>query len=205
MTAPRELYLFRHGQTDWNAEGRLQGHADVPLNAEGRAQARALAALLAPHGLEAVLSSDLSRAWETGLAVAEALGIPIQADPGLREVHTGRAQGLLAAEIETAYGRAFMDQWFGGMPSDADLTFPDGESWAAVQARAVAAIRRFCAATPHRRIGISTHGGVVRQVMALAMPPGSPPVMVPNTVVFRLTLHADGRLETTGQALAPAA
>ena len=85
----RILFLFRHGETDWNREGRLQGHTDTPLNATGLAQAEALSERLRPHRLDAVLSSDLARAWTTGQIVAEALGVPLISEPGLREV--GRA------------------------------------------------------------------------------------------------------------------
>ena len=60
------LFLFRHGETDWNREGRLQGHTDTPLNLTGLAQAQALVERLRPHRLDAVMSSDLARAWTTG-------------------------------------------------------------------------------------------------------------------------------------------
>ena len=65
------LFLFRHGETDWNRAGRLQGHTDTPLNATGLAQAAALVERLRPHYLDAVVSSDLQRAWTTGRIVAE--------------------------------------------------------------------------------------------------------------------------------------
>ncbi|HEX4185846.1 MAG TPA: histidine phosphatase family protein, partial [Stellaceae bacterium] len=65
------LFLFRHGETDWNRAGRLQGHTDTLLNATGLAQAQALAERLRPHRLDAVMSSDLVRAWTTGRIVAE--------------------------------------------------------------------------------------------------------------------------------------
>ena len=93
----RILFLFRHGETDWNREGRLQGHTDTPLNATGLAQAEALAETLRPHRLDAVVSSDLMRAWTTARIVAGALGLPLLADPGLRETNVGAAEGLLEA------------------------------------------------------------------------------------------------------------
>src|SRR6516225_1193459 len=65
------LFLFRHGETDWNRKGRLQGHTDTPLNATGLVQAEALTERLRPHRLDAVVSSDLARAWTTGRIVAE--------------------------------------------------------------------------------------------------------------------------------------
>jgi broad specificity phosphatase PhoE len=87
------LLLVRHGETDWNAEGRLQGHTDMPLNDLGRRQARALADELAGDGIEAVYSSDLARASETAEIVAERLGLPVGLDPDLREKDWGTWEG----------------------------------------------------------------------------------------------------------------
>ena len=65
------LFVFRHGETDWNRDGRLQGHTDTLLNATGLAQAQALAERLRAHRLDAVVSSDLARAWTTAQILAE--------------------------------------------------------------------------------------------------------------------------------------
>lgn len=75
MLEPTRLVAIRHGQTDWNASGRLQGRLDVPLNALGRAQAARLAHALRDQGLQLVVASDLGRAWQTGRALAEPLEI----------------------------------------------------------------------------------------------------------------------------------
>ncbi|MBA3819166.1 MAG: histidine phosphatase family protein, partial [Deltaproteobacteria bacterium] len=71
----RRILLARHGETAWNALGRLQGHTDIELNDAGREQARALAALVANHRISAVWSSDLARARETAAIVATTLGL----------------------------------------------------------------------------------------------------------------------------------
>jgi len=92
MEKPRDeriLFLFRHGETDWNREGRLQGHTDTPLNANGLAQAEALADSLLPHRLDAVVSSDLTRARTTAQIVADVLRVPLFIEPGLRETDVG--------------------------------------------------------------------------------------------------------------------
>ena len=90
MTA-KLLYLARHGETDWNAVGRWQGHTDVPLNATGEAQARALAEVLRGAGLSMVISSDLARAQETARIVAGLLDVPLAyVDVDLRERSFGR-------------------------------------------------------------------------------------------------------------------
>jgi broad specificity phosphatase PhoE len=93
------LLLVRHGTTVWNAEGRLQGHTDVPLSAEGVEQARLIAERLRDEKVEAVWTSDLSRARSTAEAIAEVHGLPVHATPALRETMLGVWEGLTEAEI----------------------------------------------------------------------------------------------------------
>jgi broad specificity phosphatase PhoE len=178
----RILFLFRHGETDWNREGRLQGRTDTPLNATGRAQARILAEKLLPHRLDAVVSSDLSRALTTAQIVADAAGVPLFTEPGLREVDVGAAEGLLWAEAKMRFGEGLTERWY----SDGDVAFPGGETGIATRMRGLAGLRRFTATHSYRRIGVSTHGAMVRQLMRHALPPGSPPVQARNTVLFVL-------------------
>lgn len=187
----RILFLFRHGETDWNREGRLQGHTDVPLNATGFAQAQALTHKLRPHLLDAVVSSDLARARTTGQIVADALSVPLLIDPGLRETDVGAAEGLLWADARARFGAELAERWY----SDDDAAFPGGETGFATRTRALAALHRFTAAQPYRRIGVSTHGAMLRQLMKHALPPGSPPVKTRNTVLYILGYEpAEGRL-----------
>ncbi|MGH7046657.1 MAG: histidine phosphatase family protein [Stellaceae bacterium] len=178
----RILFLFRHGETDWNREGRLQGHTDVPLNPTGLAQAEELARRLRPHRLDAVLSSDLSRALTTARIVAEALGLPLATDPGLRETSVGAAEGLIWADARARFGAELTERWY----SDGNVAFPGGETGAATLARGLAALRRYATAQPHLRIGVSTHGAMARQLLRHALPPGSPPARAPNTALFIL-------------------
>lgn len=165
----RILFLFRHGETDWNREGRLQGHIDTPLNATGLAQAHTLAESLRPHRLDAVLSSDLSRALTTAQIVAKAIGLPLFIEAGLRETNVGAAEGLLWAEAKTRFGEGLTERWY----SDGDVAFPGGETGTATRTRGLAALRRFTAAHPYRRIGVSTHRAMVRQLMKHALPAGT--------------------------------
>ena len=178
----RLLFLFRHGETDWNREGRLQGHTDTPLNASGLAQAEALSEKLRPHRLDAVVSSDLSRALTTARIVADALGVPLLADPGLRETAVGAAEGLLWADAKIRFGEGLTERWF----TDGDVAFPGGETGIATRTRGLAALRRLAAAQPYRRIGVSTHGAMLRQLMKHALPPGSPPAPTRNTALYIL-------------------
>ena len=92
------LLLVRHGETDWNAEGRLQGHTDRPLTDYGRRQAQQLAEELEREEIDAIYSSDLARARETAQIVGERLALPVELDPELREKDWGTWEGLTAVE-----------------------------------------------------------------------------------------------------------
>ena len=165
------LFLFRHGETDWNHQRRLQGQTDIPLNETGRTQAADLARRLAPYGLEAIVSSDLARALETGRIVAEALAIPLHAEPDLREASLGDAEGMLIDEAKARFGAGLVE----GRVADDRLQMPNGEPGLAVRSRALAAVARFVRAHGCRRLGISTHSGVLRQFLKHALPQGPIP------------------------------
>ena len=180
------LFLFRHGETDWNRQGRLQGHTDTLLNATGLVQAEALTERLRPHRLDAVVSSDLARAWSTGRIVAEGLGVPLISEPGLREANIGEAEGLYWPEVKSRFGETLTERWF----TDDDAAFPGGETGLETRSRGLAALRRFVTEQPYRRVGVSTHGAMVRQLMKHALPPGSPPARTRNTVLYILQYQA---------------
>jgi broad specificity phosphatase PhoE len=182
------LFLFRHGETDWNRAGRLQGHTDTALNATGLAQAAALVERLRPRDLDAVVSSDLARAWTTGRIVAEGLGIPLISEPGLREAQIGEAEGLFWPEVKARFGETLTERWF----TDDDAAFPGGETGLATRTRGLAALRRFAGGQSYRRIGVSTHGAMVRQLMKHALPPGSPLARTRNTVLYMLRYEPAG-------------
>jgi broad specificity phosphatase PhoE len=141
------ILLARHGETDWNREGRWQGWADPPLNDTGRAQARALAEQLRGTPFDAVYTSDLGRAHETAEIVAAPHGVPVVADPGLREIDVGSWSGLTRAEI---------DERFPG----ADR--PDGESREQHLDRVLHAVERIARGHPEGRILLVSHGGTIR-------------------------------------------
>ncbi len=98
-----ELWLVRHGQTDWNLQGRYQGHSDIPLNATGLTQALEMAALIEGARIQAIYSSDLLRAHTTAQAVADKWRLPIHSEPRLREVNLGAWEGLQLSEIQARY------------------------------------------------------------------------------------------------------
>jgi len=152
-----QLFLVRHGETDWNVEGRWQGQADVPLNERGREQAAQIAAALSGHGLSAIYTSDLQRALETAKPLALAAGLQIQIDPRLREIDQGEWQGLLVDEIQRRYAdhfrRRLEDPW--------DVAPPGGETVRQVHTRVLAAIQDILHCHPDDRVAVVSHGFVI--------------------------------------------
>ncbi len=89
---------------------------------------------------------------------------------------------MIWADAKARFGEELTERWY----SDNDVAFPGGETGLATLTRGLAALRRFAVAHPYRRIGVSTHGAMVRQLVKHALPPGSPPVRAPNTALFVL-------------------
>ena len=158
-----EILLIRHGETDWNAEKRMQGHLDIALNAAGLAQAAALGRALRNEPLDAIFSSDLQRALQTAQALAAGRDLTIGIDAGLRERCFGVFEGLLYADMATAHPDAYR-AWKAREP---DARFPPGvnaaETLREFSARVLATINRLAAAHAgiHKKIALVTHGGVL--------------------------------------------
>ena len=123
-TLPMLLYCIRHGESCYNAEGRIQGQSDVPLSELGLRQSEAVAAALAEEAIEAVHASPLQRAMQTAEPVAQKLGLQIQTDPKLMEVHAGAFQDKLRVDLEEQYPEE-MARWRSGDP---DFPLPGGET-----------------------------------------------------------------------------
>ncbi len=157
-----EILLARHGQTDWNAERRWQGHADPPLNALGRDQAHDLARRLADEHFDAVYSSDLRRASETAAIVSRELGIPHHNVRGLREIDVGSWSGLTTEEIQRADAKA-LDRM-----RELGYGWDGGETPVEMTTRVVEALGRIAADHPDGRVLVVAHGGVVRALGAVA-------------------------------------
>jgi probable phosphoglycerate mutase len=156
------ILLARHGETDWNSERRWQGHADRPLNDVGREQARELAETLAGRAIDVVYSSDLVRAHETALIVADRLGLHVDVDAGLREVDVGDWAGRLLTEIEQDDPQGFQ-RWRQGRKA-----WNGGESYEEMGERVVAAVLRLAARHPGQTALVVSHGGSIRACRATA-------------------------------------
>jgi broad specificity phosphatase PhoE len=149
-----ELLLVRHGETDWNRDGRYQGHADPPLNEAGRAQAHELARRLAHVEFDALYTSDLRRAAETAEIIVAGRNLPLTTDPGLREIDVGSWSGLTRAEIEERF------------PGTSEH---DGESREAHLERMLRTVTRIADAHPGERVLIVSHGGSLRTLRRHAL------------------------------------
>jgi probable phosphoglycerate mutase len=156
------ILLARHGETDWNREGRFQGWADPPLNATGRAQAVDLSVQLMAEELAAVYSSPLRRAYETAAVVAASRGLePVTVD-ALREVDVGSWSGLSRAEIEQRFPEQYA-RWL-----DYGQGWEDGETYEQMVDRVVEALQELAEARDGERILAVTHGGPMRAASAFA-------------------------------------
>ena len=145
------FWFLRHGETDWNAQGISQGNVDIPLNEVGLAQARAAAPLLRNRGIDSIVASPLSRARVTAEIVAQVLALPVHLDPGLREVQFGVQEGQK------------MSGWFADWV--AGTRTPEGaETFAALRARAVAAVNRALTLPPV--VLVVAHGAMFRALRA---------------------------------------
>jgi len=159
--APERILLIRHGETDWNATGRLQGFAPTDLNATGRAQAEALAEYLADWPIDSLHSSDLPRSLQTALPLARTLRLEPQLDPRWREINVGIFQGLTFAEIEARYPQEFSlrkaDIW--------GYVNREGESRRDMQRRAYAAWLDVSTRTNGRQAAVVSHGGTIKALL----------------------------------------
>ncbi|MFA7506007.1 MAG: histidine phosphatase family protein [Burkholderiaceae bacterium] len=160
-----ELWLIRHGLTDWNRQRRFQGHRDIGLHAQGHEQARRLAGRLADAGLAAIHTSDLARARDTAAPVAARLGIAAVADAGLRERCYGDFEGRTYDEIATDFPRAYA-RWQAREP---DFALPGGgESLRDFADRCAVAFERIARRYPGARVAAVSHGGVLDIAYRLA-------------------------------------
>jgi glucosyl-3-phosphoglycerate phosphatase len=173
----RMLVLLRHGQTDYNVAGRMQGHIDSVLTDTGLAQAAHVAPAIARLYPDRLISSDLGRAADTAEALAAACGQPVKLDARLRETHLGEWQGQTVAEIEKGCPGAIAT-W----RSDPAWAPPGGESRIEVVRRALPVVEEldeeFASSTDETAVLIA-HGGLIAGLVCrlLALPTSTWPAI----------------------------
>lgn len=145
-----DIVIFRHGQTDWNVEGRLQGSTNIPLNELGQLQAKALALRLSRFEFDLIISSDLDRAMDTAKSLLSHQNCKIEADIRLREIGLGDAEGMTITEVKKKYN----------IENFRDYNFPGREDTISIGLRVNQLIRELYSAG-YKSVALSSHGGVV--------------------------------------------
>ncbi|MCD9638215.1 hypothetical protein HAX54_022043 [Datura stramonium] len=164
-----EIIVIRHGETEWNADGRIQGHLDVELNDTGRQQAMAVAARLSKEPrISVIYSSDLKRAHETAQIIARSCGdLEVIKDPDLRERHLGDLQGISLREAAKSQPMAYK-----AFLSDRnDQIIPGGgESLDQLYQRCTSCLQRIAKKHTGKQVVVVSHGGAIRALHRRASP-----------------------------------
>lgn len=186
----QRVLLIRHGQTDWNMDGRWQGSEPIALNAEGHEQALRLAAYLSSRPIAAIYSSDLPRAVQTAAALCQGRNMQPRVDARWQEINLGIFQGHTRQEIETRFSaewKAFHDQYW-------NYVVPKGESRRVFQDRLYAAWQQVIADDHGPEAAVVTHGGAIRMLL-LRLFPDDPRLMnlhIENTSVTTIERGEQG-------------
>jgi probable phosphoglycerate mutase len=158
MTHPTTRLCFvRHGETDWNAEQRMQGHKDLPLNADGLAQAEEASSYFIGLPVSAIYSSDLLRAQQTARPIAAALKLAVTLLPELRERNYGRCEGMIRHEVAARYPEDALAL----RERHADYVLPNGESLRQHHKRILDCVARLATEHAGQTLVVVTHGGVL--------------------------------------------
>ena len=185
------IIFVRHGQTVFNIESRYQGHTDAELSDLGRRQAIRAAERLKEEKIDAVYSSDLSRASETAQAVARFHNLPVQTDERLRECAFGDWEGLTVSQIAEIHPELYENYRRDSVTHRA----PNGERLEALQERVVRAISDIAERHPEATVAAVVHGGPIRAFLCHAL--GTPletfrKIKLDNCGITILSLASDG-------------
>lgn len=194
-----KIFLVRHGETEWNLAGKMQGHLDSPLTATGQAQAQALAKRLQHYAFAAIYSSDLTRAYQTALYIAEKKsGQSVLTDSRLRERCLGIFQGVAKDELPLKFPQEFALY----QTQEIDYVVPKGESVRQFRQRCLTGLTEIAQQYSEKSILVVAHGGVLVSLFkhTLGLPPEAPRRFeILNTSLNVFSYHDNHwRLETWG-------
>lgn len=158
----KNLYVIRHGETDWNKNLKFQGQTDVKLNDTGREQALALKPMLQQLQVESVYASSLARAYETAEIATQDLKLSIQKDERLRETNIGAAEGLTLNEVVEKFGEESLLKWRSYDERLLDFSFENGESKRQMMFRLRQAFLDIAQNSNRQSIAVFSHGMVMR-------------------------------------------
>jgi len=159
------LYLVRHGETDWNREGKYTGQSDIPLNEAGRRQAQKTAEKLREYEPQIIYSSDLMRAYETAQIISRVVSAPIMTDKRLREINQGDWEGMHVDEIKDKFNGLFKAR----EKDPFNVSSPQGETMGEVYQRVYEVLKKILADHPQDRVVITAHGVVLAIIRLMAV------------------------------------
>ena len=157
FSEPTRIIAIRHGETAWNKDTRIQGQLDIGLNETGRWQASRVALALAGEPIRAIYASDLLRAWDTALSIANVTGLNVHTVEGLRERGFGVFEGKTFKEIEAHWP----DQALRWRKRDPEFAPEGGESLVALRERIILTTPQLAAQHAGEQIVLVAHGGVM--------------------------------------------
>ncbi|MBR4931441.1 MAG: histidine phosphatase family protein [Alphaproteobacteria bacterium] len=157
----KKLYFLRHGETDWNLSGKLQGWTDISLNSTGREQAFLSAEKLSALSIECILTSSLKRATQTADIINSFLGVPIIEDSALKELSYGICEGMSKKFISMQYAPLLHDMYDENNPERFNLSLPNGESWNQAETRVLTFLKHVLADSKEENILIVSHGRII--------------------------------------------
>lgn len=174
------LFIIRHGQTDWNIVGKIQGQIDIPLNDTGKEQAQRVASFLKKKNVSfsALYSSDLQRAYQTAQPISKAFSLTTTLTPFLREQHVGIWQGRTRQEMREQHGGHF--DW---------ERVPDGETKTEFLRRIVNHITLIAQNHINESVIIVTHAGAIKNFLVYG---GYTINELPNTALITVKYHHTG-------------
>ncbi|MEX2185261.1 MAG: histidine phosphatase family protein [Pirellulales bacterium] len=190
------LLLVRHGESQFNAAGRIQGQLDVPLSDTGRRQAAAVAERLAAEPLDALYCSPLSRALETAQAIAARHDLPIQTDDRLMEIHAGDFQGLTREEMAAKFPEEER-RW---TAREADFRIGGGETRRELADRGKAVLESI-RQSGHEHVAVVAHGGILTAALKslLEIPIHRGPFHFYNAAVTRIVWNHEVTIDSLNE------
>lgn len=199
LFAETHFLLIRHGETEWNVQDRLQGHADIPLNETGLEQARSLCQRITDlyPGIEVIYSSDLQRASATAQPLAQALGLPIHLSPSLREYHWGELDGFFVKEKNRLYS-ALEKDLEDRYPSRSErwnhTIYPGAETFRALCDRLLSQLVEIGEKYPDKEVAVFTHGRSIRTLISEILDIEIPdPSYIPNGAIVHITYSPENK------------
>ena len=196
----KQIYLIRHGETDWNQARKFQGQSDIPLNENGRAQAAQLAAEL--HDVlpfDRIVASDLGRAIETAEIIGRGHATPVLTDPGFREINFGAWEGLNESEIKARWP-GDLQKWF----DTGDIVAEGGETQDELYDRVWRRFRHWADKADYEKMAIVCHGGTGSALICAVL--GEPAqsmhkFLLKNTAALAIDVEGDGRYSIDDERL----